>query len=91
MEYSHPYSNLSAAYLGITILYFYNLLAVYLSTTILLFYFILLEYMDKSYMVICLGTAVLRIKKELPVSEYKDRSYIVICHQRVVNVLLWCL
>ena len=35
------------------------------------------EYMDKSYMVICLGTAVLYIKKELLVSEYKDRSYIV--------------
>ena len=33
--------------------------------------------MDKDYMVICLRTAVLYTKKELPVLEYKDRSYIV--------------
>ena len=33
--------------------------------------------MDKSYIVIYLRTAVLRIKKELPVLEYKDRSYII--------------
>jgi hypothetical protein len=37
---SHPHSDLSAAYLGTTILYFYNLLAAYLGTTILWFYFI---------------------------------------------------
>ena len=35
--------------------------------------------MDKSYIVIYLGTAVLRTKKKLPVLEYKDRSYIVTC------------
>ena len=46
--------------------------------------------MDKGYIVICLGTAVLCIKKELPVSEYKDRSYIVMCRRRVVDVLLTC-
>ena len=46
--------------------------------------------MDKSYIVIYLGTAVLRIKKKLPVSEYKDRSYIVIYCRCVVNVLLIC-
>ena len=87
----------AAAYLGITILYFYNLSAAYLSTTILwfyfvlnLFYFILLEYIDKSYIVIYLGMAILRTKKELPVSEYKDRSYIVICRQRVVDMSLSC-
>ena len=34
--------------------------------------------MDKGYIVICLRTAVLYIKKELLVLEYKDRSYIVI-------------
>ena len=39
-------------------------------------------------MVICLGTAVLRTKKELPVSEYKDRSYIVTRRRRVVVVSL---
>ena len=50
--------------------------------------FILLEYMDKGYMVICFRTAVLCIKKELPVSEYKDRSYIVTRHGRVVVVSL---
>ena len=44
--------------------------------------------MDKSYVVICLGTAVLRIKKELPVSEYKDRSYIVTRYRHVVVVSL---
>ena len=67
----------AAAYLGTTILCFYNLLATYSGTTILRFYFvlnwfyfvldwfyfILLEYMDKSYIVICLGTAVLRTKE----------------------------
>ena len=42
-------------------------------------------------MVICLRTAVLRIKKELPVSEYKNRSYIVTRRRRVVDVLSWCL
>ena len=77
----------TAAYLGITILYFHNLSAAYLSTTILWFYFILLEYMDKSYIVTYLGTAVLRTKKELPVSEYKDRSYIVTRRRHVVDVL----
>ena len=46
--------------------------------------------MDKSYIVIYLGIAVLRTKKELPVSEYKDRSYIVICRRRVVDVLSTC-
>ena len=46
--------------------------------------------MDKGYIVICLRTAVLRTKKELPVSEYKDRSYIVICRQRVVDVSSTC-
>ena len=87
----------AAAYLGITILYFHNLSAAYLSTTILWFYFvldwfyfILLEYMDKSYMVICFGTAVLRTKKELPVSEYKDRSYVVTCCRCVVDMSLSC-
>ena len=35
--------------------------------------------MDKGYIVIYLRTAVLYIKKELPVLEYKDRSYIVTC------------
>ena len=44
--------------------------------------------MDKSYIVTCLGTAVLRTKKELPVSEYKDRSYIVTRRRRVVVVSL---
>ena len=44
--------------------------------------------MDKSYIVIYLGTAVLRIKKELPVSEYKDRSYIVIYRRHVINISL---
>jgi hypothetical protein len=33
--------------------------------------------MDKGHVVTCLGTAVLRIKKELPILEYKDRSYVV--------------
>ena len=47
--------------------------------------------MDKGYVVICLRTAVLRIKKELPVSEYKDRSYIVTRHRRIIDVLSWCL
>ena len=42
-------------------------------------------------MVIYLGMAVLRTKKELLVSEYKDRSYIVTRRQRVVDVLSWCL
>ena len=44
--------------------------------------------MDKSYIVTCLGTAVLRTKKELPVSEYKDRSYVVTRRRRVVVVSL---
>ena len=39
-------------------------------------------------MVTYLGTAVLRIKKELPVSEYKDRSYMVTRRRRVVVVSL---
>ena len=85
----------AAAYLGITILYFYNLSAAYLSTIILwfyfvlnLFYFILLEYMDKSYIIIYLGIAVLYIKKKLPVSEYKDRSYVIIYHRHVVDMSL---
>ena len=39
-------------------------------------------------MVTCLGTAVLRTKKELLVSEYKDRSYIVTRYQRVIIVSL---
>ena len=87
----------AAAYLGITILYFHNLLAAYLSTTILWFYFILnwfyfilLESMDKSYMVIYLRMAILRIKKELPVSEYKDRSYIIIYRRRVIDISSTC-
>ena len=42
-------------------------------------------------MVTCLGTAVLRTKKELLVLEYKDRSYIVTCRRRVVDMLLSCL
>ena len=46
--------------------------------------------MDKSYIVICLGMAVLRIKKKLPVLEYKDRSYIVTCRRRVVDVSSTC-
>ena len=41
--------------------------------------------MDKGYVVTCLGTAVLRTKKELPVSEYKDRSYIIIYRRYVFN------
>ena len=41
-------------------------------------------------MVTCLGMAVLRTKKELPVSEYKDRSYIITCRRRVVDVLSTC-
>ena len=44
--------------------------------------------MDKSYIVTCLGTAVLRTKKELPVLKYKDRSYMVTRRQYVVNMLL---
>ena len=39
-------------------------------------------------MVIYLGTAVLRTKKELPVLEYKDRSYMVTRHQHIVVVSL---
>ena len=39
-------------------------------------------------MVIYLGTAVLRIKKELPVLKYKDRSYIVTRRRHVVVVSL---
>ena len=41
---SYPHSDLLAAYLGITILYFYNLLAAYLSTIILYFYNLLATY-----------------------------------------------
>ena len=41
-------------------------------------------------MVIYLRTAVLRIKKELLVSEYKDRSYVVTCRRRVVDISLSC-
>ena len=42
-------------------------------------------------MVTYLKTAVLCIKKELPMSEYKDRSYIVIYRRCVVDMLLSCL
>ena len=42
---SHPHGNLSAAYLGSTILYFYNLSAAYLSTTILHFHNSLAAYL----------------------------------------------
>ena len=44
--------------------------------------------MDKSYVVIYLRTAVLYIKKKLPISEYKNRSYIVTRRQRIVVVSL---
>ena len=44
--------------------------------------------MDKGYMVICLRTAVLRTKKELPVSEYKDRSYVVTRRRHIIIVSL---
>ena len=44
--------------------------------------------MDKSYIVIYLGTAVLRTKKELLVSEYKDRSYMVTRGRHIVVVSL---
>ena len=44
--------------------------------------------MDNGYIIIYLGTAVLRTKKELPVSEYKDRSYMVTRHRRIVVVSL---
>ena len=40
----YPFSDLSAAYLGTTILHFYNLLAIYLGTTILYFYNLLAAY-----------------------------------------------
>ena len=46
--------------------------------------------MDKSYVVIYLGTAVLHTKKELPVSEYKDRSYIVIYCRYIVDISSTC-
>jgi hypothetical protein len=46
--------------------------------------------MDKSYIVICLGTAVLYIKKELLVLKYKDKSHVVICCQYIINILLLC-
>ena len=38
-----------------------------------------MEYTDKGYVAICLGTAVLCTKKELPVLEYMDKSYMVTC------------
>ena len=44
--------------------------------------------MDKGYIVIGLRIAVLRIKKELLVSEYKDRSYVVTCRRHIVIVSL---
>ena len=43
---SHPHGDLSAAYLGTTILYFHNLLAAYLGTTILRFYNLLAAYLS---------------------------------------------
>ena len=49
-----------------------------------------MEYIDKGYVVIYLGMAVLRTKKELLVLEYKDRSYVVTCCRRVVDMLLSC-
>jgi hypothetical protein len=42
---SHPYGDLSVAYLGTTVLHFYNLLVVYLGTTILRFYNLLAIYL----------------------------------------------
>ena len=44
-----------------------------IASTVLL----VLEYVDRGYVVTCLGMAILRTKKELPVSEYIDRSYMV--------------
>ena len=38
---------------------------------------LVLEYMDRGYVVTCLRIAVLRTKKELPVSECMDRGYVV--------------
>ena len=38
---------------------------------------LVLEYVDRGYVVMCLGMAILRTKKELPVLEYIDRSYMV--------------
>ena len=49
---------------------------------------LVLEYIDKGYVVTCLRIAVLRTKKELPVSEYMDRSYVVTCRRRVVVMSL---
>jgi len=49
---------------------------------------LVLEYIDKGYVVTCLRIAVLRTKKELPVSEYMDRSYVVTYRLRVVIVSL---
>ena len=47
--------------------------------------------MDKGYIAICLGMAVLRTKKELPVLEYKDRSYVVTYCRRDVDISLSCI
>jgi hypothetical protein len=46
--------------------------------------------MDKSHVAIYLRTAVLRTKKELPVSEYKDRSYVVTRHRHVIDISSTC-
>ena len=45
----------------------------------------LYNYVNKVYI-----SVVLRIKKELPVSEYKDRSYVVTCRRRVIDMSLSC-
>ena len=44
--------------------------------------------MDRGYVVTRFRIAVLRTKKELPVSEYIDRSYVVTRRRRVVVVSL---
>ena len=45
--------------------------------------------MDKSYIVNKVYIlVVLRIKKELLISEYKDRSYIIICRRHIIVVSL---
>ena len=49
-----------------------------------------MEYIDKGYIAIYLGTAVLRTKKELPVLEYKDRSYVVMYCRHIVDMSLSC-
>ena len=45
LKYSYPYGDLSAAYLGTTILHFHNLLGAYLGTTILRFHNLLTAYL----------------------------------------------